>query len=234
MSIDHELIIPKKKELPKNIKDDPLGTPNLSMIVGSTGSGKSVVLANLLIALQKRHDFDDGLFVTSNNKDPILETIEMPVTTSPAEMENYMNLVRQAKSGTNHILVGDDLQGSPDFKIMTNRSSFVNFMLSHRHFGEDNTKPDVNGTWAVFTAQTLKNSFTPQFRQQVKNWFLFYPRSPPELKNYEDLAQDPAVMRKALGILKTKGKHQFLYINKHNPEKDRYFIGFNEELHDLE
>lgn len=233
MSIDHQMIVPKKKELPKSIKDDPLGTPSLSMIVGSTGSGKSVVLANLLIALQKRHDFDSGLFVTSNNKDPILETIEMPVTTSPADLENYMNIVRQAKNGTNHILVGDDLQGSPDFRVMSNRSSFVNFMLSHRHFGESPDKPDKNGTWSVFTAQTLKNSFTPQFRQQVKNWFIFYPRSPNELKNYEEIAHDPSQMRKALGILKTKGKHQFLFINKHEPDKDRYFLGFNDELKDL-
>lgn len=231
--IDHELIVPNKRQVPPKLKNDPLGTPSLSMIIGSTGSGKSVVLANVLLALQKRHDFDDGLFVTSNNRDPILETIEMPITTSPEEMDNYLNIVRQAKEGTNHIMVMDDCQAAPDFKIMTNRSSFMSFMLSHRHFGEDKSRPDQNGTWVVVTAQTLKNSFSTQFRNQVKNYFIFYPRSPNELKNYEEIAHDPTQMRKALGILKTKGKHAFLYINKHDPEHDRYFLGFNDELKDL-
>lgn len=231
--IDHQLVVPTKKELPKKIKDDPLGTPSTMMLVGPTGSGKSLVLINLLMALQERHDYEDGLFVTGNNKDSLLESVEMPITNSPQEFDNYMNIVKQAKDGTNHILVGDDLQGSPDFKLMTSRSHFIQFMLSHRHYGEDPKRPDKNGTWCLFTAQSVKNSFSPQIRGQIKNWFLFMPRSPNELKNYEDIALDPVQMRRALGILKTKGKHAFLFLNKHDPQKDRYFIGFNEELKDL-
>ena len=233
--LNHELIVPKAKELPKKLAGDPLGSPNISMIIGQTGSGKSVVTANLLMALQKRHEFEDGLFVTGNNRDPILDSIEIPVATTPGELSDYITNLKQAKEGTNHVLILDDIQGSPDFNIMAGRSEFVKFMLSHRHFGEDPKKRDRNGTWVIMTAQTLKNSYTPQIRSQIKNLFLFYPSRSPQtnLKAYEELAQDPVQMKRAMAILKTKGKHAFIFLNKHDPERDRYFLGFNEELKDL-
>lgn len=233
MSIDHQLVVPKSRPVPKKLKDDPLGTPSMSMIIGSTGSGKSVVMANLLMALQKRHDFDSGLFVTSNNRDPILESVELPITSNPTDLDDFFTRTRQAKEGTNHVLVMDDIQGSPDFKIMTNRSRFIEFMLSHRHFGEDPKRPGVNGTWTIFTGQTLKNSYSPQIRDQVKNYFLFYPRNPAQLKHYEEIAQDPAQMKRAMAIVKAEGKHSFLYLNRHDPERDRYFLGFDKEIEDL-
>jgi hypothetical protein len=231
--IDHNFVVPKKKKVPSAIADDPLGTPCLSMIVGGCGSGKSTNLLNVLSALQSRHDFDSGLFVTSNNRDPLLQAVEMDITTSPAEMEKFITEVKQSKEGQNHILVLDDVQGSKDFNVMTGRSNFINFVLSHRHYGEDPTKPDRYGTWVIATAQTLKNSYSPAFRDQVRNWLLYYPKRPTEVKMYEDLAQDPTAMRRAMELVRARGKHAFLYLNKQNPEKDRYFLGYKEELIDL-
>ena len=232
--INHELVIPKSKPLPKKVKDSPLGTPSLSLIVGQTGSGKSVVTANLLMALQKEHDFDSALFVTGNNRDPILDSIEMPITTSPAELSDYITTLKQSKEGTNHLLVLDDIQGSPDFNVFSNRSEFVKFMLSHRHYGEDKKKAGLNGTWVIATAQTLKNSFSTAIRNQVKNFFLFYPnRNPSLLKHYEEIAQDPTAMKRAMAIVKGDGDHSFLFLNKHDPGQDRYFLGFDKELIDL-
>lgn len=233
MSVNWDYVVPKQKKTRQMDADDPLASPSLTLIVGGTGSGKSTTMANILMALQAKHDFDSGMFVTSNNRDPILDTIEMPITSSPKALDDYITELKQAKEGTNHILVLDDIQGSPDFKIMANRSNFVNFMLSHRHYGEDKTKPGQNGTWVIMTAQTLKNSYSPQIRDQVKNMFLYYPRNPSHLKHYAEIAQDPVAMMRAMALLRTKGNHAFLYLNKNNPERDRYFMGFKEELIDL-
>lgn len=233
MAINHDYIVPKKKQLPKKITDDPLGTPSLSMIVGGTGSGKSTTMLNMMMALQERHEFDSGLFVTSNNRDPLLQAVEMPITSSPAELENYITEIKQAKEGTNHMLVLDDIQGSKDFNVMTGRSNFMNMILSHRHYGEDPKRPDKNGTWVIATAQTMKNSFSPVFRDQVKNWVLYYPRKPEHVKLYKDIAQDPTAMERAMALVRNKGKHAFLYLNKHDPAQDRYFLGFKEQMKDL-
>jgi ABC-type dipeptide/oligopeptide/nickel transport system ATPase component len=232
--IDTDFIVPKKKKIPKKLADDPLGTPSISMIVGGVGSGKSTNLMNIMKALQDRHDFDSGLFVTSNNRDPLLQAVELDITTSPNELENYITQLKQSKEGQNHILVLDDIQGSRDFNIMSGRSNFINFILSHRHYGEDPKLPDKNGSWILVTAQTLKNSFSPVFRDQVRNWFLYYPRKPTDVKLYEDLAVDPTAMRRAMNIVKNEGKHAFLYLNKQDPEKDRYFLGYKDELKDLD
>ena len=233
MSIDWNFVVPKSKPLPKAKQDNPLATPSITMIIGGTGSGKSVCMSNILMALQDIHEFDSGLFVTSNGRDPILDTIEMPITQKPSDLEDYISKVRNSKEGTNHILVLDDCQGSKDFNIMTNRSTFVSFVLSHRHFGENKKKAGLNGTWLIITAQTLKNSFSTQVRNQVKNWILYYPRTPTELRNYDELAQDPAMMRRAMAIVKSEGRHAFLFLNKHDPERDRYYLGFNDEMRDL-
>lgn len=233
MAVNWDYVVPERKKSSKSDDDNPLGSPSLTLIVGGTGSGKSTTMANVLMALQKQHEFDSGMFVTSNNRDPILDTIEMPITTSPKMLDDYITELKQSKEGTNHVLVLDDIQGSPDFKIMANRSNFVNFMLSHRHYGEDKGKPGKNGTWVIMTAQTLKNSYSTQIRDQVKNMFLYYPRNPAHLRHYAEIAQDPVAMMRAMALVRARGNHAFLFLNKHNPERDRYFLGFNEELVDL-
>lgn len=233
MAVNWDYVVPKQKKKSTLDSEDPLASPSLTLIVGGTGSGKSTTMANLLMALQDKHEFDSGAFITSNGRDPILDTIELPISSSPKMLDDYITELKQAKEGTNHILVLDDIQGSPDFKIMANRSNFVNFMLSHRHYGEDKAKAGQNGTWVIMTAQTLKNSYSPQIRDQVKNFFLYYPRNPSHLKHYAEIAQDPVAMMRAMALLRARGNHAFLYLNKHNPERDRYFLGFNEELVDL-
>ncbi len=235
MAVNWDYVVPERKGKSKRPMDenDPLSSPSLSLIIGGTGSGKSTTMANLLMALQSKHDFDSALFVTSNNRDPILDTIEMPITSSPKVLDDYITELKQSKEGSNHILVLDDIQGSPDFKIMANRSAFVNFMLSHRHYGEDKAKPGQNGTWVIMTGQTLKNSYSTQIRDQVKNLFLYYPRNPSHLKHYAEIVQDPVAMMRAMALLRSRGNHSFLYLNRNNPEQDRYFLGFKEELVDL-
>ena len=221
--IDHNFIIPKENKKKKDVTD-PLEKPLLYFIVGGTGSGKSTLLANLLMTLEEKHDFTNALFVTSNNRDKLLEAVEMDITSSPSDLSEFMLKVRQAKGDEKSILVLDDIQGSSKFNIMLGRSEFIEFVLSHRHFG--------SGCWILATAQTLRNSYTPVFRNNVSLWFVYSPRSEPEKKAFLEIS-DPDKMKKAMGLLRIEGRHQFLYINKQNPDDIKYFLGFQRQLIDL-
>lgn len=231
MAINHDFVVPKNVS---NVEHGPLDRPSISMIVGAPGSGKTTVLANLLDALQKKHEFDSGLYVTGNNRDPIIKSIQMPIATTPSQLQDYITGLKQAKEGTNHVIVLDDIQGSPDFNVMTAKSDFNQTVLSHRHYGEDPKKPDKFGTHVIMTAQRYKNSFAPTIKSAIKNMFLFYPnRYPRDVKDYEEFASDPVAMKRAMSLLKTKDRHSFIYLNRHDPKQDRYFLGFNDELKDL-
>jgi hypothetical protein len=233
--IDHEFIVPKRPKGKPIDHNDPLSKPSIAMIIGCCGSGKSTCVANLLIAHQKSKKFDSALFVTTNLRDPLVKSLEMESTNNPSRLSEYITELKQAKEGTNHLLVLDDIQGSPAFNIFSNRSEFVNFLLSHRHFGEDPLNPDLNGTWIISTAQTLKNSFSTSMRDQISYFFLYYPNKSTKqsLINYGDLAQNPDAMYKAMALLKNRGRHNFLFLNKSDPENDQYYIGFKEKLVDL-
>lgn len=232
MAIPYKFVVPKA---PKEQRNGPLDKPSISMIVGPPGSGKTTVLANLMMALDDIHGgFDSGLYVTSNNKDPLIDTLGIPVATTPSELEDWMTGVKNSKPKKKHVLILDDLQGSKDFNMMAGRSDFLNFLLSHRHYGESAKRPGKYGTWIIMTAQKYTNSFSPSAKAAVKNLFLFYPsRDPKEVKNYIELGVDKTKMRKALSSLKTRSEHDFLYVNKHNVKGDRFFIGFDDEMKDL-
>ncbi len=223
--INHNFVIPKSTG---KSTDNPLENSQLYFICGGTGSGKSTLIGNLLMALDAEHDWDNTLYVTGNNRDELLESIEMPVTTSPKDLEDFITKVKQpTEEPTYNLLIMDDIQGSPDFNIMTGRSVFSKFMLSHRHFGKVDGK---GGTWIIVTAQTLKNSYSTTFRKNVNLWFTFYPRDEDEIKSIELVSGDREKMRKAMALQKMSGKHSFLFINKIDPTDIKYFLGFKKEI----
>lgn len=225
-----EFIVPNKPK--KDEDEDPLKKPKLVGISGPTGSGKSILLLNLLNHLSNIHDFDQGLYVTANERDTLLDHIDMPITSSPTDLEMWMEKVKQKSEEPKwNILVLDDLQGSIEFNAMANKSSLLKFIISHRHFGavEKNGKRE-GGTYVIFTSQRLKNSFSPTIKDNVNAWFIFNPRNQDELKEIYRLADDPVKAKKAMGQLKIDdNKHQFLYINK-DSRPTRYFLGFKNEL----
>lgn len=199
----------------------------INMIVGPTGSGKSVLLFNLINLLEKAYDWDEALFVTGNGRDELLSSIEMDKTTNPSDLADFITKVKQVdKDPKYNLLVLDDLQGSPDFNLMLGRSDFTKFMLSHRHFGKVNGK---GGTWVIATAQTLRSSFTPVIREQVSNWFLFMPRAN-NIKQFEEIADDKTRLKKAFSLLKAGPEHSFLFINMKTKPKPSYFLGFDKLL----
>lgn len=223
--INFDFKVPKSNSKPN---PNPLAKPQLYFIVGGTGAGKSTLIGNLLMALSETHDWDNTLYVTGNNRDELLEAIEMPVTTSPKDLEDFITKVKQpVEQPTYNLLIMDDIQGSPDFNIMTGRSLFAKFMLSHRHFGKVDGE---GGTWIIVTAQTLRNSYTPAFRKNVNLYFTFYPRDNDEIKAIEEVSGDREKMRKAMALQKLEGKHSFLFINKIDPTDVKYFLGFKQEL----
>jgi len=226
--INHEFIIPKSKKKKSKGPEDPLELPRLMMIVGGTGQGKTTVAGNLLMALNEKYDWDEALYVTGNNKDEFLKSLEMPITTSPKDLDDFITKVNQTSDEPKYnVLVLDDIQGSPDFNIMLGRSNFAKFVLSHRHYGKVDGK---GGTWVIALAQTLKNSYTPTFRKMVSNWFTFYPRDEDEISSIEKVSGDKMKMKKAMALQRLEGKHAFLFINKDDPSNIMYFMGFDREL----
>jgi hypothetical protein len=198
------------------------------MIVGGVGQGKTTLIANLLIALEKTHDWDHALFVTGNKKDDLLKAVEMDKTSDPMDLQDFIVEVSQPDTEPQfNLLILDDLQGSPDFNIFLGRSEFTKFMISHRHHGKVNGK---GGTWILATAQTLKNSYSTTFRKNCQLFFVWYPRDEDELKEIESVSGNRKEMRQALRLLKLEDEHQFLFINRSNPKGVRYFIGFDREL----
>ena len=226
--INKTFLVPKSKH---QNSGDPYDTPKLSLIYGPTGSGKSVLLLNILDHLEKLHDFDEALFVTGNGRDTLLDSIEMPKTTNPSDLSTWITKVSQHSDEPKYnLLVLDDIVGSPDFNVFTNRSEFVKFIVSHRHLGKV-TKNGVErgGTWVIFTAQRFAGSFSPTIKDQINFWFLFYPRTQSELKSIMPIGDDPMRMKKAMALLKMEGKYKFLYINK-DFTPFRYSIGFKDEI----
>jgi len=225
--INFEFKVPKEKKAKKG-DENPLAKPKLYFIVGGTGAGKSTLIANLLMAFDEHYDWDNALFVTGNNRDDMLKAIEMPITTSPIELDNFITKIQQpVTEPTFNLIVLDDIQANPDFNIMSRSGNFAKFILSHRHYGKVN---DEGGTFVIMTAQTLKGSYAPTIKKQVTMWFTFYPRDSDEMKSIEEVSGDKMKMKKAMAIQKLEGKHAFLFINKTDSTDVKYFLGFKQEI----
>jgi len=226
--IDHNFVVPKpKKGGPTD--DDPLEKPRLMMVVGGTGSGKTTCVANLLMALDKKFDWDTSLYISGNGQDEFLKTLEMDVSTSPNDLDDFITKVMQPSDEPKYnLIVLDDLQGNVDFNIFLGRSNFAKFVTSHRHLGKVQGE---GGTWIVATAQTLKSSFTTTFRKNVNLYFVFPPRDEDETRIVEGVSGDRSKMKKALAMARLKSKHEFVFVNKVDVTDVKYFLGFKEELH---
>ena len=228
--INKDFLVPKAR---RSGDDEPYSNPKLSLIYGPTGSGKSVLLLNLLDHLQKLHDFDEALFVTGNGRDTLLDSIEMPITTNPSDLSTWITKVSQESKDNKpkyNLLVLDDIVGNPDFNVFTNRSDFVKFIVSHRHLGKVvKNGVERGGTWVIFTAQRFAGSFSPTIKDQINMWFLFSPRTQAELKAIMTIGDETLRMKKSMALLKSEGKYQFLYINK-DFTPFRYSLGFKDEI----
>jgi hypothetical protein len=226
--INKTFLVPKSRRAPDV---DPYQNPKLSFIYGPCGSGKSVLLLNLLDHLEKLHDFDEALFVTGNGRDNLLDSIEMPKTTNPSDLSTWITKVSQPSDEPRYnLLILDDCIGNPDFNIFTNRSEFVKFILSHRHLGKVvKNGVERGGTWIIMTSQRYASSFSPAVKDQINIFFVFQPRTQPELKAVMAIGDDPTRMKKAMALLKMEGKYNFLYINK-DFTPYRYSIGFKDEI----
>lgn len=227
--ISSKFITPNKPE--RSINDEPLDTPKLVSIYGPTGSGKSVLLMNLLAHLEKIHKWDEALFVTGNGQDPLLKTLEMNVTTNPNELSTWMTSVSQKHDSAKYnLLVLDDILGHPSFNVFTNRGQFAQFVISHRHLGAvEKNGVKKGGTWIIMTSQRFAGSFSPAVKDQVNIWMMFYPRVQTELNHLLKLGDDQIMTKRAFDLLRKEGKYNFLMLNK-DFSPSQFFMNWNKHL----
>jgi predicted AAA+ superfamily ATPase len=218
--INHEVVNFNKKS---SIVQDPLMKPSISSIIGPTGSGKSTILLNYLMALQKSVNFQHALFVTANKKDVILEHIgDMEITNDPEVINDFINKIasmtkEEAKENPS-ILVMDDIQDNPLFDI--NRNKKLNrFVLDHRH----------HNLWVAFALQTYKNSLSSVLRRQTSLIFMFPPRNKAEEESIiKEQNVDANKLKRAFELARAQ-EHVPVYLNTQQ-QKARLYLGFNKQL----
>ncbi len=191
MSLNHEMIFPKSR---KTNDKDPFAKPRLVCVYGAKGSGKTtLIVPNLLMLLEKSVDIDpeDSLMVTGNGRDPLLKALSFPITESQEELNNFMLKVKNNNDpDKKFLLILDDLQSNPDFKIMAGRSDFLNFVLSSRHYN----------CYIFVTAQAWANSFSPILKGNTDMFFLYQPKSGKEQKAIEGFFDDSDRIKKAMKL----------------------------------
>lgn len=227
--INHEMQFPKAK---KSINDNPFEKPRLIYVYGAKGSGKTTLVVNLLMLLEKE-DFEEGdqLMVSGNGRDPLLKALNFKITDKPEELNNFMLMVKNnTDKDKKYLLILDDIMSHPEFKIMSGRSEFLNFVLSSRHYN----------CYIIVTAQAWSNSFSPTLKGNVDLFFIYQPKNKKESDAIINFFDDSSDVKKALQLLKlTNDKNEkegkprtFLYINNTQP-KTRFFLGFKDQLKDL-
>ncbi len=232
MSINHDMIFPKAM---KKHNDNPFAKPQTIFVYGSKGSGKTTLVANILMLIEKAIDIeeDDAIFVTGNSRDPLLKALNFPITDSPTDLDEFMLKVKNNKdTKKNFLIVLDDLQSHPSFKLMSSRSSvFTSFVLSSRHYN----------CYIIITAQSFNNSISNVLKGNINMFFLYNPKTKKEADAIKELFDDGEKIDKALTLLKIKnsedekkkdGKRSFLYINT-NSTPFKYFLNFHDELTDI-
>ena len=229
--INHEMIFPKMN---KKTDTNPFSKSRVIFVNGTKGSGKSTLVMNLLMLIEKEQDIEeeDALYFSGNCKDPLLKALSFPVTDKASELEDFILRVRNNNDDKKRfVLVLDDCQSNPNVKVMNARSSdFTNFVLSSRHY-----KVTI-----IVTAQTFANSFSPVFKGNVDMFFIFQPKTKKENDNIINFFDETEKIDRALKLLKLKNEQAerdkehktFLYINLIGAQP-QYFLGFKDKLNNL-
>ncbi len=222
--IDQEIKVFTKS---KKLKNPTLQKPSVALFCGATGTGKTNMMLNYLIALQDANEFQRALFVSSNKVDPMLDNLgeDVKVTNDPDELAEFIKEIKQTPKNLipelPSIIVFDDCQESPIIKIKNN-SVLNQFVLSHRHYN----------IWLVFCVQTLRNSVSAAIRKMSSLIFAFPPRNDLEMKALiEDIPVNKDKLKVAFDLVKAD-QHTPLYINMQEA-KPRLYKGFKDEITDF-
>ena len=204
----------------KKIKS-PFEKNSVVYICGQTGTGKSTILMNILLHIQKNiDDIEQAYFITGSRKDKILKNLgeDTIISSDPDEFNNLMTTIETENSSPRRLIVLDDLISNPLFNL-NNSKKFMNFVLNHRH----------NNVLLVLTSQGFMQ-LNKQIRSQASLLFCFPTRNE---KQKQDILNEISVskekLRKSMDLIKQESDHAFLYLNLQKPTA-RFFKGFDEEI----
>jgi len=204
----------------KKIKS-PFDKNSISFVCGQTGTGKSTVLMNVLLHIQKEvDDFQEAYYFTGSKKDKMLQNLgeDITISSDPEQFNNLMTNIETENESPRRLIVLDDLIANPLFNL-NNSKKFLNFILNHRH----------NNVTIVITAQGWKE-LNKQIRSQASLIFCFPSRNEKQAEDQRnELPVSKEKLKKAMEVIQNRGDHEFLYLNIQKPTA-RFFVGFNEPI----
>lgn len=200
------------------LDDHPLLNPQISIITGPTGSGKTMVALNLLDEIHKSINskrLGRVMFYTGSITDPLIAKLDPKAVSiyGPEQTQSFLDELRALRLETRHIpetdlpltvLILDDTGASKLLSPSQVKGSEIGEVLvSHRHLG----------IHVMLLAQRIKGMLSPFVLANMSQLFLF----PQKNKADEDeLLRNIPIPReqiqKMLQAISTK-EHSFLWIN---------------------
>lgn len=214
----------------KKIDDHPLLKPQLSIISGPTGSGKTVLALNLLDEIVKNtaaKRLGKVFFYTGSPQDKALTSLDEDVVTIYSSeneqglvddlrrLQSDMRMVSDEEKPLN-VLILDDTGASKLLAPTQVKGSVIGeIFVSHRHLG----------LHVIVLAQRIKGMISPFLLANMSQLFLFAGKNKEDqrelLKNIP-LASEQ--IEKQLAII-SSDPHKFLWVNI---PKRSAMLGFNE------
>lgn len=233
MSIERDFkIYGPKQVVEKGKARHPLERDQLMIVIGSTGSGKSQLILNLMeewsMHAHSKKDFDKIFFYTGSPGDKSLKDLNPKIVQiyGPQTQQSFIDdLVafesdkrsaeKDGKEVGHSLLILDDASSDKELLSPNLKGSVIgNLIISHRHLGLS----------VMITSQ--KFSYVPTLARSNASLFFIYPtKSNPEMKQMcRDLPFSEEVLTNAIRTASSIA-HQFVYLNC---IERKVFIGFND------
>jgi hypothetical protein len=232
VNFNKELDSSRKYGKTKELDDHPLLKPQISVISGPTGSGKTMVALNLL---QEIHETVNPkrlgriMFYTGSISDPLIQKLDPKAVSvyGPEQAQSFLDELRSIRLETRHVaedqlplnvLILDDTGASKLLSPSQVKGSEIGeILVSHRHIG----------IHVMLLAQRIKGMLSPFVLANMSQLFMF----PGKNKSDEDeLLRNIPIPReqiqKMLQAIATED-HQFLWVNV---AKKTAYRGFSDPI----
>lgn len=215
------------------LDEHPLLKPQITMITGATGSGKTVLALNLLQEIVESIDhkkLGKIMFFTGSPSDPAIKSLN-PDVVDVYSMEDEQKLIDDLNSLTQemrqvekeedrpfNVLILDDFGSSKTLSPANIKGTDIgNALVSHRHIS----------LHIILLAQRVKTMISPFVLANMSKCFIFAGKSKHDIDElFKNIPLARTQLDKAMSIIAAK-PHGFLYIDL---VKRSAMIGFDDVI----